>query len=671
MQPTLDDIAEHAATAAAGALEHILVAVFVVDRDGRLTYLNPAAEGLSGVRRADAVGRLLRDAVPPVAGEQFCDACRRATVGRETVVFEAPSLPHGPTPGRWLRVRAVPTAGGGLYVFAHDLTDAYEAQQRLRRSEERFRSLIDATAAIVWDTPAGGEFEHEQPGWTAFTGQTFDELKGWGWLDAVHPGDRADTADVWSRALAGRTLYQVEHRLRRRDGQYRHMLVRAAPIVDESGTVREWVGAHTDVTPIRQAEAAVRERDGHVRLLLDSTAEGIYGLDADGRCTFANAACARLLGYGGPSDVVGQDMHGLIHHTRPDGRPYPVDECPICRAFRAERGTHVADEVLWRKDGTSFPAEYWSHPVRREGAGDGGGVGGDIAGLVVTFIDITDRRRQERQLSEYMRAVERANEMLEGRVRERTVELQGLNAELRSLNDKLQISNRELQDFASVASHDLQEPLRKIRAFGDRLNVKSGLALTDEGRDYLARMLNAAERMQTLISDLLAFSRVTTKAQPFRPVDLNAVAAETLSDLEARVQQAGGTVTVDPLPTIDADPLQIRQLLQNLIANALKFVRPGVPPAVRVTGDVIPGEGGAGDTVELRVADNGIGFDEKYLDRIFNVFQRLHGRGVYEGTGIGLAVCRKIVERHGGSITARSRPDEGATFVIRLPAKQP
>jgi signal transduction histidine kinase len=184
-------------------------------------------------------------------------------------------------------------------------------------------------------------------------------------------------------------------------------------------------------------------------------------------------------------------------------------------------------------------------------------------------------------------------------------------------------------------------------------------------------MQSAAERMQTLISDLLGFSRVTTKAQPFRPVDLNVVAAEVLSDLEARVQQSGGAVTIDPLPTIDADPLQMRQLLQNLIANALKFVKPDVLPAVRVSADVLPAEvGGEAETVELRVADNGIGFDEKYLGRIFNVFQRLHGRGVYEGTGIGLAVCRKIVERHGGSITARSRPDEGATFVVRLPVRQ-
>jgi signal transduction histidine kinase len=204
-------------------------------------------------------------------------------------------------------------------------------------------------------------------------------------------------------------------------------------------------------------------------------------------------------------------------------------------------------------------------------------------------------------------------------------------------------------------------------------------------------MQNAAGRMQTLINDLLAFSRVTTKAQPFRPVDLNELAAEVLSDLESRIEQSGARIEVAALPTIEADPLQMRQLLQNLIGNALKFTQAGVGPQIRVwaephhaatdatsihgsnNGDgvaAIPLAEQPPATVDLCVCDNGIGFDEKYLDRIFNVFQRLHGRGVYEGTGIGLAVCRKIVERHGGAITARSRPGDGATFVVTLPLRQ-
>jgi light-regulated signal transduction histidine kinase (bacteriophytochrome) len=238
---------------------------------------------------------------------------------------------------------------------------------------------------------------------------------------------------------------------------------------------------------------------------------------------------------------------------------------------------------------------------------------------------------------------------------------------LRALTDRLEQSNRELQDFASVASHDLQEPLRKIQAFGDRLRSRFAEPLGETGRDYVDRMHAAASRMQTLINDLLSFSRVTTKAQPFAPVDLNAIVRDVLSDLETRVEQSGGRVEVGPLPTLNADALQMRQLFQNLIANALKFRKPGVPPVVMVS--AAPREAdGAGEAFEIRVSDNGIGFDEKYLDRIFNVFQRLHGRDQFEGTGIGLAVCRKIAERHGGTITAHSREGAGATFVVTLPA---
>lgn len=255
------------------------------------------------------------------------------------------------------------------------------------------------------------------------------------------------------------------------------------------------------------------------------------------------------------------------------------------------------------------------------------------------------------------------------------VALRRSEAELKVFAAKLEASNRELQDFASVASHDLQEPLRKIQAFGDRLKTKYGDALGDGGRDYLGRMQNAAGRMQTLINDLLTFSRVTTKAQPFVAVALREVAEGVVSDLEARVELSGGRVELGEMLTLEADPLQMRQLLQNLIGNALKFHRPAEPPLVRVWCERVAPDGRGGGAPEgefcrVHVADNGIGFDEKYLDRIFTVFQRLHGRQAYEGTGVGLAVCRRIAERHGGSITATSEPGRGSTFIVTLPITQ-
>lgn len=243
--------------------------------------------------------------------------------------------------------------------------------------------------------------------------------------------------------------------------------------------------------------------------------------------------------------------------------------------------------------------------------------------------------------------------------------------------EELARSNTELQQFASIASHDLQEPLRKIQAFSNRLKDKYGEVLTEQGRDYLERMQNAAQRMQSLIDDLLTLSRVTTKAQPFVPVNLDQVTQEVLSDLEVCIQQNRGHVDVGNLPTIDADPIQMRQLLQNLISNALKFHRDDEPQVVKIYSQWLekqenPPRGGSPvpKRCQIIVEDNGIGFDEKYLDRIFNVFQRLHSRSEFEGTGMGLAICRKIAERHGGSITAESSPGQGAKFIVTLPIQQ-
>ncbi len=236
---------------------------------------------------------------------------------------------------------------------------------------------------------------------------------------------------------------------------------------------------------------------------------------------------------------------------------------------------------------------------------------------------------------------------------------------------KLEISNKELQDFASVAAHDLQEPLRKILTFLDRINLKIGDKLDEEIKDYITRVQNSASRMRTLIDDLLSYSRVTTKAQPFTKVDLNKILKDVVSDLEVRIEQTKGLVEVGSLPTIMADPTQMRQLFQNIIGNALKFHRKDVNPIVKVEGKILDGIYVNGvQACQISITDNGIGFDEKYLDRIFTIFQRLHGRHEYEGTGIGLAVCRKIVDRHNGMVTARSKLGDGSTFSISLPIKQ-
>lgn len=389
-----------------------------------------------------------------------------------------------------------------------------------------------------------------------------------------------------------------------------------------------------DITARREAERALHASETRYRFVIAALEEGIVVQDRDGRITAMNASAERILGVSF-ADIEERDgIDPRAHAVYEDGSFFPDDDHPAAVALR----TGVAElHVLMgfpRPDGRVTWASVNAQPLFHPGEAQ-------PYAAVSSYTDITERKRKDE--------------------------------ELRTFSEELQRSNRELQDFASVTSHDLKEPLRKIQAFGSRLEARSKDALSPEGRDYLSRMLSAAARMERLIDDILAYSRVSSKAKPFERVDLNEIVAAILSDLEVRIEQTGAVVTVETLPTIDADPMQMRQLFQNLIGNALKFHREGVPPAVRVMAHRVPGrERGtqARDHYHLIVQDNGIGFDEKYLDRIFTVFQRLNTRVQYEGSGVGLAICRKIAEGHGGTISARSAPDQGATFVVTLPVGQ-
>jgi len=299
----------------------------------------------------------------------------------------------------------------------------------------------------------------------------------------------------------------------------------------------------------------------------------------------------------------------------------------------------------------------------------------EIGQLARSFSDMASSlAEREAQVAAITFELRRLNRELAAEISERMRAQEATQA----YASKLERSNRELQDFAYMSSHDLQEPLRKVQAFAGLLREDYGPALDDTARDYMTRMQNAAARMQSLIEGLLCYSRVTTQARPFARVDLSQIAKEVVVDLETHIADVNGTVEVQVLPAIDAEPLQMRQLLQNLIGNALKFHREGVAPVVTVRGRLLNGHGpngngtGAaeGQICEISVEDNGIGFDEKYADRVFQIFQRLHGRGTYEGAGIGLSVCRKITERHGGSIAVRSVPGRGSNFTVTLPVCQ-
>ena len=504
-----------------------------------------------------------------------------------------------------------------------------DAAKVLRAHLDRYQSLVLAIAQVIWTAEHNGEMLGEQPSWVAYTGQLPHQYQHSGWLDAVHPEDRATTKQRWQLAIAGRDPIEYEHRLRRHDGEYRHFSVRAVPVFSDDGAVREWAGIHTDITQRKLTEQSLRDGERQFRELADAMPQIVWGASPNGQFDYYNRRWYEFTGR--PEGTDGDTSWADVVH--------PDDQRQSLERWRSAIASGDAYEIeyrLKRKEG-----DYRWYLTRALPVRDRNGI---ITRWFGTCTDIDERKRTEDQL--------------------------------RSSTVMLVQSNRELEEFATVASHDLQEPLRKIRSFVGCLRDEQSDTLNSDGRDYLDRIQNAATRMTTLVADLLEFSRISSKGKPFIPVDLNEVVLGVISDLEARFVQTGGRAEVSDLPTVASDPIQMRQLLQNLIGNALKFHRRDETPVVRVSAEIldeVDATGGTqkmGKTCRISVADNGIGFDEKYLDRVFTIFQRLHGRGDYEGTGIGLAICRKIVERHGGLITARSTPGRGSTFYFSLPLVQ-
>jgi signal transduction histidine kinase len=271
------------------------------------------------------------------------------------------------------------------------------------------------------------------------------------------------------------------------------------------------------------------------------------------------------------------------------------------------------------------------------------------------------------ELGQLAQSFDSMADQLAGREKERDQNEAALTEYARSLEK----SNQELRDFANIASHDLQEPLRKIQTFGDLLEERCQEGLNEMGRDYVKRMQDAAERMQLLVSELLAYSRVSNEPLPYTRVDMNKVTRQVLKDLDWQIDNTKAQVHLAELPVIEADLMQMTHLMQNLIGNALKFHRPGIAPVVSIYSNDCMAKAPLDGICEILVKDEGVGFNEKYLGRIFQPFQRLNGRNEYEGSGMGLAICRKIVERHGGSISAQSTPGKGTIFTVRLPLNQP
>ncbi len=392
------------------------------------------------------------------------------------------------------------------------------------------------------------------------------------------------------------------------DAHGKHMYVQVAgqAVRDAHGQIMRISGALQDISDRKQALKQVQRMAERLATTLESISDAFYILDSDWRFTYINPEAERQLNISA-SATLGQNVWSAFpgSYDSEIGQRYR-------QSLRDNEASHF--ETFYEPFQCWF--EVHAYPSDE--------------GLAVYFQNVSERHATQEQLQRTLLELER--------------------------------SNRELEEFAFVASHDLQEPLRKIQAFSERL-VKRSDNLDGEGRDYLQRMTSAAARMQALIIDLLDYSRVNTRGQPLQQLELDQLLDEVLQDLETALEQSGAQVQREPLPPVRGDASQLRRVLQNLLSNALKFRKAGQQPLIRIYA-----EQQAGNTWVLCIADNGIGFDEKYLDRIFNPFQRLHGREAYAGTGIGLAIVKKIVERHGARITASSTPGAGSTFRITFPS---
>ena len=411
------------------------------------------------------------------------------------------------------------------------------------------------------------------------------------------------------------------------------------PVFDEEGRVAGILGTCTETTDKVSKTKKLAESKDQFMTLLETIPNMAWTTNPEGKLTFINQ---RWYDYTGQSveETFGSGWETATHS---DDLPSAI-ELMIHSLTTGE--PYTAEYRLRRADGA-----YRWHLARATAIREEAGA---IASWLGTITDIHEQKQTQIRLDEL--------------VRQRTRQLEASVQELRR-------SNENLQQFAYVASHDLQEPLRKIQSFGDMLKKRYGPQLGN-GADYLNRMQTAAKRMSVLIEDLLTFSRITTRQEAADDVTLDTVLSNVLNNLELRIKESRASIVAEPLPVVQGDSTQLTQLFQNLLSNAIKFHKPSIDPVIHITvtkvnAAAIPDEVNLGREAatyhRIDVTDHGIGFEEKYLDRIFEVFQRLHGKSEYGGTGIGLAICKKVAVNHGGAITASSQPGAGATFSVYLP----
>jgi PAS domain S-box-containing protein len=499
-----------------------------------------------------------------------------------------------------------------------------------------------------------------------FLGLPYDQVIGKPFFNFVHQDSKAAFNELFRKGLAGQSKGDLELTS---GGNAFPVYVSLTSLYPKIPTVGMIV---TDLSEKKRQDSIVerhKELEIEKRLLEESgkvirrimefdeaimanMGEGLYTVDNNGLLTTMNPAAEKLFGWK-REELVGRKMHEMTHYKHRDGSPFPAHECAGLQVLLNGIALTNHEDTFVRKDGTFFDVMYSASPLVR---------GGEKEGLIVVFRDITEQKEAAAKLEVSQEALRQLTVSLEEKVNRRTAEIKRNNAALEKMN-------KELESFAYISSHDLQEPLRKIQTFVSRIVEKELQNLSPQGQDMFTRMQLSAKRMQTLIGDLLAYSRTGNLEHNFQRVDLNQMLEQVKEDLKEEIEMKNAVIEASDLLPANIIPFQFRQMMHNLIGNSLKFSRPDVPIRIKVKSAAIPSYepfGGA-PVRHIAVEDNGIGFEEQYADKIFEVFQRLHAKSDYEGTGIGLSIVKRIVENHKGHITAQGSPGKGARFDIYIP----
>ena len=507
--------------------------------------------------------------------------------------------------------------------FAAIALSQKKAEEDLHKSEARYRSYIDVTEQLGWTTNADGEVVEDLPSWRKFTGQSEVEVKGWGWSKALHPDDLDHAVRVWENAVATKKRYEVEYRIRRYDGIYRHFLARGVPVFKNDRIIQEWVGTCIDITDRKLMEKSLQD-----------TAHSLGERVKELNCLYgiSNLASHKNI-------TLEEILQGVINLIPPAWQ-YPDITCARIVLEGREFRTKNFQETAWRQSSAIIV-----HNKR--------------AGMVeVCYLKTRPASDEGTFLKEERNLIDAIAERV-GRITER----KQAEEETNRLTDELKRSNDDLQQFAYAASHDLQEPLLGIAGFAKLLEKRYKGRLDEKADEFIDYIIDDTKRMQLLIKDLLEYSRVSARGIVFRPTNCSVALERAIYNLRTAIDESGAEVTYDLLPTVMGDEAQLSRLFQNLIGNAIKFCGQE-PLKIQISADRKE------DEWIFSIRDTGIGIEIEQAERIFVIFQRLHTRAEYSGTGIGLAICKKIIESHGGRIWVESSLGKGSTFYFTIPDRQ-